>query len=92
MKFMDENFLLKTETARKLYHNYASEMPIIDYHCHINPQEIYEDRKFDNITQIWLGGDHYKWRLIRSNGVCEDEITGSADDYTKFMHFAEMLR
>ncbi len=91
MDFMDENFLLKTETARKLYHSYASEMPIIDYHCHINPQEIYEDRKFDNITQIWLGGDHYKWRLIRSNGVCEDEITGSADDYTKFMHFAEML-
>ncbi len=91
MKFMDENFLLKNETARKLYHNYAKEMPIIDYHCHINPQEIYEDRKFDNITQIWLGGDHYKWRLIRSNGVCENEITGDADDYTKFMKFAEML-
>lgn len=91
MKFMDENFLLKNETARKLYHNYAKEMPIIDYHCHINPQEIYEDRKFDNITQIWLGGDHYKWRLIRSNGVCENEITGDADDYTKFMNFAKML-
>ena len=91
MKFMDKNFLLKNKTARKLYHDYASKMPIIDYHCHINPQEIYEDRKFDNITQIWLGGDHYKWRLIRSNGVCEDEITGSADDYTKFTHFAEML-
>jgi len=91
MKFMDENFLLRTETAKKLYHSYASEMPIIDYHCHINPQEIYEDRKFDNITQIWLGGDHYKWRLIRSNGVCEDEITGNSDDYTKFMHFARML-
>ncbi|MBE6608794.1 MAG: glucuronate isomerase [Ruminococcaceae bacterium] len=91
MKFMDKNFLLETETAKKLYHNYAKEMPIIDYHCHINPQEIYEDRKFDNITQIWLGGDHYKWRLIRSNGVCENEITGDADDYTKFMRFAEML-
>ncbi|MBP3332434.1 MAG: glucuronate isomerase [Clostridia bacterium] len=91
MKFMYENFLLKNETARKLYHNYAKEMPIIDYHCHINPQEIYEDRKFDNITQIWLGGDHYKWRLIRSNGVCENEITGDADDYTKFMNFAKML-
>ena len=91
MKFMDENFLLKNETARKLYHNYAKEMPIIDYHCHINPQEIYEDRKFDNITQIWLGGDHYKWRLIRSNGACENEITGDADDYTKFMNFAKML-
>lgn len=91
MKFMDENFLLRTETARKLYHSFASDMPIIDYHCHINPQEIYEDRKFDNITQIWLGGDHYKWRLIRSNGVCEDEITGNSDDYTKFMNFARML-
>ncbi len=91
MKFMDKNFLLKTKTAQNLYHNYASEMPIIDYHCHINPQEIYEDRRFDNITQIWLGGDHYKWRLIRSNGIFENEITGDSDDYTKFMHFAEML-
>ncbi len=91
MNFLSENFLLKTETARKLYHNFAAKMPIVDYHCHINPQEIYEDRKFDNITQIWLGGDHYKWRLIRSNGVCEDEITGDADDLTKFRHFAKML-
>ena len=66
-------------------------MPIIDYHCHIDPREIYENRRFDNITQVWLGGDHYKWRLMRSNGVTEDEITGDADDYTKFLRFAEML-
>lgn len=91
MSFISDNFLLKTKTAKRLYHRYAKDMPIIDYHCHINPQEIYEDRKFDNITQVWLGGDHYKWRLIRSNGVPEQEITGDADDYTKFLRFAEML-
>lgn len=91
MAFINEDFLLKTKTAKILYHNYAEKMPIIDYHCHINPQEIYEDRKFDNITQIWLGGDHYKWRLIRSNGVDEEKITGDADARTKFQQFAEML-
>ena len=91
MEFMTKDFLLKTETAKKLYHNYAAKMPIVDYHCHINPREIFEDRKFENITQIWLGGDHYKWRLIRSNGICEEEITGSASDREKFQHFAEML-
>lgn len=91
MSFINDNFLLKTETAQKLYHKFAAKMPIVDYHCHIDPREIFEDRRFENITQIWLGGDHYKWRLIRSNGVCEDEITGSADDRTKFQHFAEML-
>ena len=91
MGFLNDDFLLKTETARILYKNYAEKMPIVDYHCHINPQEIYEDRKFDNITQVWLGGDHYKWRLVRSNGVPESEITGGADDYTKFLRFAEML-
>ena len=89
--FMTDDFLLKTETAKLLYHKYAKDMPIIDYHCHINPQEIFEDRKFENITQVWLGGDHYKWRLIRSNGICEDEITGDADAKVKFKHFAEML-
>ena len=91
MRFMTEDFLLKTKTARKLYHNYAAQLPIIDYHCHINPQEIYEDRKFEDITQIWLGGDHYKWRLIRSNGINEDEITGDAEPIVKFRHFAAML-
>ena len=90
-KFMDKNFLLENKTAQKLYFEYAENMPIIDYHCHINPEEIYENRKFDNITQAWLGGDHYKWRMIRSNGTSEDEITGSADDRTKFERFAEAL-
>lgn len=91
MNFMTEDFLLKNEMAKVLYHKFAENMPIIDYHCHINPQEIYENRKFENITQVWLGGDHYKWRLIRSNGVSENEITGDADDRTKFQNFAEML-
>ncbi|MBE6730467.1 MAG: glucuronate isomerase [Ruminococcaceae bacterium] len=91
MSFIHDDFILQTETAKALYHKYAENMPIIDYHCHINPKEIYENRKFENITQIWLGGDHYKWRLIRSNGVCENEITGDADDKTKFIHFAKML-
>ncbi len=90
MGIINDNFLLKTETAKKLY-NVAKDMPIIDYHCHINPKEIAENRKFDNITQVWLGGDHYKWRLMRSNGVPENEITGNADDFTKFLRFAEML-
>ena len=70
-QFMDDNFLLQTEAAQQLYHNYAENMPILDYHCHINPQEIYEDRQFENITQVWLGGDHYKWRFMRSCGVDE---------------------
>lgn len=91
MSFLTENFLLQTETARRLYHTYAASMPIVDYHCHVPPQEIAEDRHFDNIAQIWLGGDHYKWRLMRSNGVPEEEITGRADDKTKFRHFAAML-
>ena len=89
--FMDEEFLLQTETARQLFHEYAEKMPVIDYHCHINPQEIAEDRVFENITQVWLGGDHYKWRMIRSNGVPEEEITGSASDRIKFQRFAEAL-
>ena len=89
--FMDKDFLLSTETARTLYHNHAAKMPIIDYHCHINPQEIAEDRKFENLTQIWLGGDHYKWRVMRSNGVDEKYITGDASDREKFQKFAESL-
>ena len=89
--FMDEDFLLSTETAKKLYHEYAEEMPILDYHCHINPQEIYEDRKFENITKVWLGGDHYKWRQMRSNGVEEKYITGDASDREKFQKWAETL-
>ncbi|MBO5460172.1 MAG: glucuronate isomerase [Ruminococcus sp.] len=90
-QFMDENFLLSTETAQKLYHEYAEVMPVLDYHCHLNPQEIYEDRKFENITQVWLGGDHYKWRQMRSNGVEEKYITGDAPDREKFQKWAETL-
>ena len=89
--FMDKDFLLSTETARHLYHDYAAPLPIIDYHCHLNPQEIYEDRQFENITQVWLGGDHYKWRLMRSAGVDEKYITGDATDREKFQKFAETV-
>ena len=90
-QFMDKNFLLSNETAQKLYFDYAAQTPILDYHCHINPQEIYEDRKFENITQVWLGGDHYKWRFMRSCGVDEHFITGDAQDKEKFFKWAECL-
>ena len=90
-KFMDRDFLLNTEASRRLFHDYAETMPILDYHCHINPQEIAEDRKYDNITQVWLGGDHYKWRQMRSNGVPEKYITGDATDYEKFEKWAQTL-
>lgn len=91
MAFLSEDFLLNTPTARTLYHDHAAKMPIIDYHCHVSPKEIYEDRQFGNITELWLGGDHYKWRLMRSNGVEERYITGDAPDYEKFEKFAEAL-
>ena len=90
--FMDEDFLLSNETAKTLYHNYAKQVPIIDYHCHINPQEIAEDRQFDNITQVWLGGDHYKWRQMRTNGIEEQYITGNATDYEKFEKWSATLQ
>ncbi|WP_124067950.1 glucuronate isomerase [Clostridium sp. E02] len=90
-QFMDKDFLLSTDAAKDLYHNYAEKMPVVDYHCHINPQEIFEDRKFDTITQVWLGGDHYKWRQMRSNGVEEKYITGNATDREKFQKWAETL-
>ncbi len=89
--FMDRDFLLETKTARTLFHDYAESTPILDYHCHINPREIAEDRQFDNITQVWLGGDHYKWRFMRSCGVEEKYITGDASDYEKFCKWAECL-
>ena len=89
--FMDKDFLLSTETAQELYHEFAAKVPVLDYHCHINPQEIAEDRKFDTITQVWLGGDHYKWRQMRSNGVDEYYITGDAPDREKFQKWAETL-
>ena len=89
--FMDKDFLLSTDTAKKLFHEIAEPMPVLDYHCHINPREIAEDRKFENITQVWLGGDHYKWRQMRSNGVDEYYITGDAPDREKFQKWAETL-
>ncbi|MBR5260555.1 MAG: glucuronate isomerase [Oscillospiraceae bacterium] len=90
-KFLSADFLLQSDTAKTLYHEFASKMPIFDYHCHIDPKEIFEDRRFENITQVWLGGDHYKWRVMRSNGVSEEFITGSASDREKFQKFAEAL-
>lgn len=89
--FMDEEFLLKTETAVRLYNEFAKDMPIFDYHCHLSPKEIAEDKKYRNLTEIWLGGDHYKWRALRTNGVEEKYITGDADDKEKFMKFAETM-
>lgn len=88
---MDEDFILNSETARKLYHTYAERLPIIDYHCHISPKEIRDDVHFNNITELWLGGDHYKWRLMRANGVPEEYITGNADPHDKFIMFARAL-
>ena len=85
------DFLLDTGAARELYHSWAEKATIIDYHCHIDPKEIFEDRRFDNIAQVWLGGDHYKWRLMRSNGVEEKYITGDASNREKFQKFAETL-
>lgn len=87
-KFMDEDFLLGSDTAKKLYHETAKGISIIDYHCHINPKDIANDIIYDNITQAWLYGDHYKWRAMRSNGVDERYITGDASDYEKFEQWA----
>ena len=89
--FLTQDFLLDTETARTLYHEHAAQEPVMDYHCHINPQEIYEDRRYENITQVWLGGDHYKWRLMRAAGVSERYITGDAPAREKFQKWAETL-
>ncbi len=98
--FMDRDFVLETETAKHLFHDYAEKLPLLDYHCHLNPREIYEDRRFNNLTEAWLGGkqndgtffgDHYKWRLMRSNGVEERYVTGTEDAYTRFLKFTEAL-
>jgi len=88
---MGRNFLLNTKTAKVLYHEHAAKMPILDYHCHIPPKEIAEDKKFENLTQIWLYGDHYKWRAMRANGVDEKYCTGDASDWEKFMKWAETV-
>ena len=89
-KFMDSDFLLKSDVSKKLY-EYAEKMPIFDYHCHLNPKEIAENKSYENITQIWLYGDHYKWRAMRSNGIDEKYITGDATDFEKFLAFAETM-
>ncbi len=90
-KFMDQDFLLYSETAKYLYHQYAEDLPIIDYHCHISPQDIATDRKFNDLTEIWLAGDHYKWRALRALGVDEYYITGGASPFDKFMKWAEAI-
>ncbi|WP_028547764.1 glucuronate isomerase [Paenibacillus sp. UNC451MF] len=92
-QFLDENFMLSNETAVRLYHDYAKDMPIIDYHCHLSPQEIYENKTFKNITEAWLYGDHYKWRAMRSNGVEEQFVTGGegASDYDRFLAWAKTV-
>lgn len=89
--FLNEDFFLNTETAKVLYHDYAAKMPIIDYHCHISPKQIAEDTRFENLTQLMLGGDHYKWRVMRTNGVDEKYITGDAEPFEKFKAFATIL-
>ncbi|MEP6676878.1 MAG: glucuronate isomerase, partial [Ferruginibacter sp.] len=87
-KFLDENFLLDSKTAQQLYFDYAAKMPIIDYHNHLLPDQIADDINFDNITQAWLYGDHYKWRAMRTNGINEKYCTGDAGDYQKFEQWA----
>lgn len=89
--FMDKDFLLQTETAQELYHNHAAAMPIIDYHCHLDPKMVATDYKFRSITEMWLGGDHYKWRAMRTNGVDERYCTGDASDWEKFEKWAETV-
>ncbi len=98
--FMDKDFLLETETAKHLFHDYAENLPLVDYHCHLNPREIYEDRRFEDLAQVWLGGvqpdgsyagDHYKWRLMRSAGVEEEYVTGNKPGFERFMKFTEAL-
>ncbi|MBQ3021726.1 MAG: glucuronate isomerase [Clostridia bacterium] len=91
-KFMDKNFLLETKTAQKLYHDFAKNKMIYDYHCHLSPKEIYEDKQYSNITEIWLAGDHYKWRFMRSMGTEERCCTGDATDFEKFMAYAKAVQ
>ncbi len=86
--FINDDFLLRNDAARRLYHDYAKQMPIIDYHCHLPPDQIAEDKQFDNLTQIWLYGDHYKWRAMRTNGITEKYCTGEASDWEKFEQWA----
>ena len=91
VKFLSKDFLLNSKTAKKLYHGFAKDCPIIDYHCHVSPEEIYKNKRFSNITEVWLKHDHYKWRIMRSNGVDEKFITGDASDFEKFLEFSKAL-
>ena len=89
--FITDDFLLHSEAAKTLYHNYAKTQPIFDYHCHLSPKDIAEDRQFENLTQIWIEGDHYKYRAMRANGIDEKYITGDASDYEKFLKWADTV-
>jgi len=89
--FITDNFILQTESAQRLFHDHAEKLPIIDYHCHLSPQDIANDRQFNSITEAWLEGDHYKWRAMRTNGVDESFITGKKDDFQKFQKWAETV-
>jgi glucuronate isomerase len=88
MGIVNDSFILTNETGRRLFHTYAKDLPIIDYHCHLSPAMMAEDHRFANATELFLGGDHYKWRLMRTNGIDEQLITGNGDDYDKWMAFA----
>ena len=88
---MDEDFLLSTETAKELFESCAKNLPIIDYHCHLSPKEIWEDAKYENVGQLFLKGDHYKWKIMRACGIAEDYVTGGKSDYEKFEAFASVL-
>ena len=90
-KFMDSDFLLQSETSKILFHSYAEDMPIFDWHCHLSPKEIYENKNPEDIAELWLAGDHYKWRAMRSFGIEEKYITGDASGYEKFMAWAKIL-
>ena len=89
--FLEQNFLLHSKVAQQLYHEFAKDMPIIDYHNHLPPDEIAADKSFENITRVWLNGDHYKWRALRTNGVPEEYITGNKSDWEKFQKWAETV-
>src|SRR5690606_20826751 len=89
--FITEHFLLQTETARELYHVHSSQEPILDYHCHLPPEDVAENKRFRNLYEVWLAGDHYKWRAMRANGIDERFITGDASDYDKFLAWARTV-
>ena len=89
--FIDDDFLLQTDSAKRLYRDFAKEMPIIDYHCHLPVEQIADDHHFANLSQIWLQWDHYKWRIMRANGVDESYCTGNRSDYEKFEKWAVVI-